>query len=169
MTQKNKEMERTIYHCRLGDMLMGSEDGKLCLCRWATDGGLHEAEGTTSTVLEEARRQLDEYFAGTRTAFRLPVEAKGTAFQQRVWSALARIPHGTTMSYARLAASIGSPKAYRAVAQACHANPIAIIIPCHRVIGADGKLTGYAGGLDRKRSLLALEAQDTRPSTYLYI
>jgi methylated-DNA-[protein]-cysteine S-methyltransferase len=105
-------------------------------------------------VLLDAGRQLQEYFEGRRRSFSLPIAAKGTAFQQRVWKALLDIPFGETESYGALAARIGRPGAARAVGAANSRNPVAIAVPCHRVIGADGTLTGYAGGEDRKRWLL---------------
>lgn len=107
--------------------------------------------------LREARRQLEEYFAGECREFSLALEPAGTDFQQRVWQALRGIPYGGTMSYGELAKRIGNPRAVRAVGLANGRNPISIIIPCHRVIGANGALTGYGGGLERKRFLLALE------------
>ena len=103
------------------------------------------------------RRQLAEYFAGERTAFELPLAPAGTPFQRNVWDALLAIPYGETRSYGELAAAVGKPGAARAVGRANHDNPIGVVIPCHRVIGAGGALTGYAGGLDRKRYLLELE------------
>jgi methylated-DNA-[protein]-cysteine S-methyltransferase len=103
--------------------------------------------------------QLDEYFAGERTEFDVPLGAAGTAFQQRVWRALTEIPYGVTASYGQIARTIGSPTASRAVGMANGRNPISIIVPCHRVIGAGGKLTGYAGGVERKRYLLELEGR----------
>jgi methylated-DNA-[protein]-cysteine S-methyltransferase len=105
----------------------------------------------------EVRRQLAEYFAGTRREFDLRLAPEGTEFQRRVWEELCRIPYGATISYRALAERIGQPNAMRAVGLANGRNPIAIVIPCHRVIGADGSLTGYGGGLDRKRYLLGLE------------
>lgn len=108
-------------------------------------------------LLAEAERQLNEYFAGLRTGFDLPLRAAGTAFQQAVWSELRKIPYGETRTYGQLAAALGRPKACRAVGGACHRNPIGIIVPCHRVVGASGSLTGYAGGLEAKRYLLELE------------
>ena len=102
-------------------------------------------------------RQLAEYFAGERTGFDIPLEPRGAAFDRRVWDALREIPHGTTTTYGELAASIGAPGQARAVGAANARNPIAIVVPCHRVIGANGKLVGYGGGLDRKQALLALE------------
>jgi methylated-DNA-[protein]-cysteine S-methyltransferase len=106
----------------------------------------------------EARTQLAEYFDGERTTFDLSLTPTGTPFQLRVWKALRKIPYAATASYGEVAAAIGSPSASRAVGLANGRNPIAIVIPCHRVIGADGSLTGYGGGLDRKRRLLELEA-----------
>ena len=104
-----------------------------------------------------AREQLDEYFAGERIEFDLALGSAGTAFQQRVWRALTEIPYGETASYGQIARAIGSPTASRAVGMANGRNPISIVVPCHRVIGAGGKLTGYAGGVERKRYLLELE------------
>ena len=101
--------------------------------------------------------QLAEYLAGARREFTVSLAARGTEFQRRVWDELARIPYGTTISYRELATRVGNPAACRAVARANATNPIPIIVPCHRVIGADGSLTGYGGGIDRKRFLLALE------------
>jgi methylated-DNA-[protein]-cysteine S-methyltransferase len=107
--------------------------------------------------LLEAATQLDEYFAGERTSFELALDPQGTPFQRKVWLALADIPYGETISYAELARRIGSPKAFRAVGQANGKNPLAIILPCHRVITSDGTIGGYGGGLPMKRELLALE------------
>lgn len=108
-------------------------------------------------IIAAARRQLDLYFMGKLQAFDLPLAAKGTPFQQKVWAALRAIPYGATRSYAQQAAAIGQPKAMRAVGLANGRNPIPIIVPCHRVIGANGSLTGFGGGIERKRALLELE------------
>ncbi|EOX4971043.1 methylated-DNA--[protein]-cysteine S-methyltransferase [Vibrio alginolyticus] len=108
-------------------------------------------------VLRQAVTQLDEYFAGLRNEFDLPLAATGTDFQNQVWQALTTIPYGETWSYQDLANAIGNPKAVRAVGLANGKNPISIVVPCHRVIGKSGKLTGYAGGVERKQRLLALE------------
>ena len=108
--------------------------------------------------LRAARAELEEYFAGARREFTSALEPAGTPFQQRVWLALREIPYGTTISYGELARRIGQPRASRAVGLANGRNPISIIVPCHRVIGANGTLTGYGGGLERKRFLLALES-----------
>jgi methylated-DNA-[protein]-cysteine S-methyltransferase len=109
--------------------------------------------------LRPAIQQLEEYFAGTRKHFDLSLVPPGTAFQKQVWNALVRIPFGSTASYGEIAVAVGRPDASRAVGGANHRNPIAIIIPCHRVIGAGGAMTGYGGGLPRKRLLLDLEAR----------
>lgn len=109
-------------------------------------------------VLAEAAQQLDEYFAGARRAFDLPLAPTGTAFQRRVWDRLLQVEHGTTCNYLDIAMDVGGPTAVRAVGTANGANPISIVVPCHRVIGSDGSLVGYAGGLDRKRWLLDHEA-----------
>jgi methylated-DNA-[protein]-cysteine S-methyltransferase len=109
--------------------------------------------------LRAAVAQLEEYFAGARTRFELSLVPPGTGFQKKVWGALTRIPFGATATYGEIARAVGRPDASRAVGGANHRNPIAIIIPCHRVIGADGSMTGYGGGLPRKRLLLELEAR----------
>ncbi|HEU5138828.1 MAG TPA: methylated-DNA--[protein]-cysteine S-methyltransferase [Bacillales bacterium] len=106
---------------------------------------------------EPVRRQFQEYFSGDRKGFDLPVELRGTPFQQEAWHALQRIPYGETQSYSEIAHSIGRPKAVRAVGHANAVNPIPIIFPCHRVIGKDRSLTGYAGGMDMKKQLLQIE------------
>lgn len=116
------------------------------------------AEGPTP-LLEKAARQLEEYFAGQRKEFSLPLAPKGTEFQLRVWQALLQIPYGETRSYGELAAMVGNPKACRAVGGANHRNPLSILIPCHRVVGTGGSLTGYAGGLAIKEFLLKLESE----------
>ena len=118
---------------------------------------LAEAEPGSDAVLDEARRQLDAYFAGHIKRFDLPLAPRGTVFQQRVWMALREIPYGKTCSYGELATVVGAPKAVRAVGGANGCNPLSIIVPCHRVIGADGTLTGFGGGIDRKRFLLTHE------------
>ncbi len=119
--------------------------------------GACRPQGEKSALLAEAERQLDEYFAGKRRAFHLPLNPEGTEFQKKVWNALRGIPCGETRSYGDIARAVGSPRAFRAVGMANHSNPISIIIPCHRVIGADGSLTGYGGGLYIKTFLLELE------------
>lgn len=113
--------------------------------------------GNETILLKEAIKQLNEYFDGKRSSFDLPMEPKGTEFQNKVWNALKEIPCGETRSYGEIARIIGNEKASRAVGMANNKNPIPIIVPCHRVIGANGKLVGYAGGLDIKEKLLDLE------------
>ena len=132
----------------LGAICLEEENDALC--------GVHFWVVETP-LLQEAEEQLNEYFAGVRREFDLPLAAKGTAFQQAVWAQLRRIPYGEVRTYGQLAAALGKPKASRAVGSACHCNPLCIVVPCHRVIGADGSLTGYAEGLDIKEYLLELE------------
>jgi methylated-DNA-[protein]-cysteine S-methyltransferase len=134
------------------------------------DGALTElkfgASQTNGTAAGSpvVKRQLDEFFAGKRTAFDLPMAPAGTEFQKRVWAELTRIPYGETISYAELAKRVGSEGAARAVGRANATNPIAVVVPCHRVIGADGSLTGYAYGVELKRSLLDFEKGQARLS-----
>lgn len=108
-------------------------------------------------IIMRAKIELDEYFNGTRKEFTVPLKLIGTEFQKKVWNQLLKIPYGMTMSYGEIAAAIGNPKAGRAVGGANNKNPVPIIVPCHRVIGADGSLVGYGSGLDLKRKLLAIE------------
>jgi methylated-DNA-[protein]-cysteine S-methyltransferase len=107
---------------------------------------------------EQVERQLGEYFAGERTEFELPTVARGDEFQRRVWELIERIPYGATITYGEMAAELGDPTLARRVGGAVGRNPLSVIVPCHRVVGRDGSLTGYAGGLERKRFLLDLEA-----------
>ena len=113
-------------------------------------------------VLESAADQLDEYFAGNRTDFDLPIKTNGSPFQTEVWDALQRIPYGETRSYGQLAEELGRPGAARAVGTANSKNPVSIVIPCHRVVASDGSLAGFAGGLDTKSTLLELEQRESR-------
>ena len=115
------------------------------------------SNGDLPAALAEARRQIDEYFAGARREFDLPLAVAGTEFQRRVWRELRRIPFGETVSYGELAARIGRPSASRAVGAANGRNPLPVVVPCHRVIGSDGRLTGFGGGLPTKQALLDLE------------
>jgi methylated-DNA-[protein]-cysteine S-methyltransferase len=119
------------------------------------------AVGHDSPVLKHCITQLDEYFAGSRKNFDLRLHPSGTAFQQLVWNALCEIPFGKTASYADIARKIGKPNAVRAVGAACGKNPLWLVVPCHRVIGTDGSLTGYAGGIERKEWLLAHEIRNS--------
>ena len=120
------------------------------------------AENPNQSILLETEKQLKEYFAGERKEFEVPLDMRGTSFQKKVWEALLAIPFGETRTYGQLANQLGNPKATRAVGAANGRNPVAIIAPCHRVIGFSGKLTGFAGGLEAKAHLLTLEAGDDR-------
>ena len=135
--------------------------GKINLCaddEALTKLGFGNGSGNNPNgIILEAVKQLNEYFDGKRQSFDLPLKPHGTEFQQKVWSALLEIPYGQTRTYGEIAAAIGNPKACRAVGMANNRNPIAVIIPCHRVIGSNGALTGYAGGLKAKEILLELE------------
>lgn len=143
-------------HTPLGRMLLAQEEEGLILVEFDATP-LKNWQQADTPLLVQAKAQLSEYFAGTRQEFTLPLSPKGTPFQQKVWAALQTIPYGQTRSYGEIARQIGSPKAARAVGMANHHNPIAILIPCHRVVGQNGALTGYAGGLERKKALLQLE------------
>ena len=143
-----------IYHSPVGAIQLEYEDGVVTALKNAEAGAKGEPPGA---LAELVFRQLDEYFAGTRTAFAFPYRLHGTPFQKKVWQALRQIPYGETRSYKDIAEAIGHPKAFRAVGMANNANPIFIAIPCHRVIGANGSLVGYGGGLEMKKALLELE------------
>lgn len=158
MSHACKEIDSPVGKLRL----IASEHG-LAAILWERDdprrvplGPCKEVPG--HPVLVEVEGQLREYFEGERTAFSLALDFRGTAFQRLVWDALLTIPYGETRSYGQVAAQIGRPTAVRAVGAANGKNPISIIAPCHRVVGSDGKLTGFAGGLEVKQRLLALEA-----------
>ncbi|MDA3930140.1 MAG: methylated-DNA--[protein]-cysteine S-methyltransferase [Prolixibacteraceae bacterium] len=152
-----------------GDLILGAFDNKLCLADWkyrkmrkAIDNRIqtylnasHKAE--SSSVIEETKSQLNEYFKGERKDFDLPLLMVGSKFQKNVWDTLLQIEYGTTKSYLELSKLLQNEKAIRAVASANGANAISIIIPCHRIIGSEGKLIGYAGGLSAKKKLLELE------------
>lgn len=147
-------MKKRTFTSPLGPICLTEEDGFLTDVGFCTT----KAEAAEdSPLLAEAEHQLAEYFLGLRQNFDLPLNPKGTAFQQKVWQALLQIPYGQTASYKEIACKIGNEKAYRAVGLANHNNPIGIIIPCHRVVGTNGNLTGYAGGLEKKQKLLELE------------
>jgi len=168
------ERPRTVlvrsYDSPCGRLLLGALGDRLCLCDWRTgknrdfvDRRLQcllraRYEEGDSEVVQRAARQLDEYFARRRRTFDIPLHFAGTAFQRSVWRELLKIPYGTTCTYAAVAARLGMPKAVRAVANANRANPLSLFAPCHRVVGSDGSLTGYGGGLAAKRFLLELES-----------
>lgn len=166
-------MKKTIntqtYHSLCGDLLLGSFEGKLCLCDWRAkehrllaDRRLErslnaEMKDIPSEITAKAAQELDEYFAGGRKTFDLPLLFVGTEFQEKVWNTLLEVPYGETRSYGWMAEMIGNPKAVRAVGTANGSNSISIFAPCHRIIGSNGSLTGYGGGLPAKRFLLELE------------
>lgn len=142
----------------IGAILVAGEDNAIVEIHFA--GARPKPEWTRDDAAFAAvASQLHAYFAGELRVFELPLAARGTVFQQAVWSALRRIPYGETTTYSAIAAGIGKPRAVRAVGAANGANPIPIVIPCHRVIGSNGSMTGFGGGIDVKRQLLALEAQ----------
>lgn len=155
----------TTVESPIGPLLLAAEDGRVT--RLTMEEHRHAPPASPQWRRDDAwfaplRRQLDAYFAGELTDFDFPLELRGSPFQQRVWEALRGIPYGSTVSYGTLAERLGNPKACRAVGLANGRNPVSIVVPCHRVVGADGTLTGYGGGLDRKRWLLAHEASVTR-------
>ena len=177
-------MENSIslqhYDSPCGRLVLASFADRLCLCDWSDNPFAERnrrriekylkatSKTETTSVLEETKRQLDEYFAGKRKAFDIQLCLVGTDFQHKVWNALRSIPYGSTKSYKDIAQCIGKPKAVRAVAGAIGANAISILIPCHRVIGSDHSLTGYAGGLEAKRRLLGMETQERKyPQNYI--
>ena len=157
-------MNTLIHDSPVGSLTLASDEGKLVGCYFANHkfATQHQADHVNGArvrdaVLDRAREELDEFFAGRLKTFTVAVDPRGTEFQRRVWKALRTIPFGKTMSYGHIAKQIGAPAAMRAVGAANGQNPICIIIPCHRVVGANGSLTGFGGGLDRKRFLLGLE------------
>ena len=168
MNQINIQYHKT----KVGELILGSSVGKLCLLdfrcrkmRKTVDDrikkGLNaEFVDQDDEVLEETREQLDEYLNGNRKEFDIPLLMVGTDFQRRVWKALMKVPYGVTSTYGQIAEDIGSPKAVRAVGNANRANPISIIVPCHRIIGGHGELAGYGGGLSVKKRLLNLEQRN---------
>lgn len=178
--QDNMKMTRIVtrrFNFPCGDLVLGAAGDRLCLCDWAegrnrdairrrlerelgafSDDMGTDADSAEESVINAAAEQLNEYFGGLRKSFDIPLLTVGTDFQKKVWRLLTSIPYGSTISYAGLSEMLGCPGTVRAVANANGANAISIFIPCHRVIGSDGSLTGYAGGLDAKRFLLDLEA-----------
>ncbi len=153
-----------------GRALVGVEfdlgEGAGSLQRSSNSAGIRPDWVADPAALADAAEQLQAYLAGERTVFDLPVAVGGSEFQRRVWELLAEIPYGHTTSYGRIAARLGRPSASRAVGLANGRNPLPIVLPCHRVIGASGALTGYGGGLDRKRWLLDLERRHARPTLW---
>lgn len=155
----------------VGEILLGAFGNKLCLCDWKCNrhrsqndnrikrllGAGYEFSNHDHFAIQRARQELREYFSGERKSFDVPLLLVGTDFQKRVWQALMAISYGSTVSYMDIARRIGNPKSVRAVAQAIGSNPLSIFLPCHRVLGSDGTLTGYAGGVEAKSFLLQLE------------
>lgn len=160
------------YKTRIGEFILGSFDGQLCLLdyryrkmRKAIDDRITRGLNTgyveqDDEVLQNTRKQIDEYLSGDRKRFQLPLLTVGTDFQKKVWEALLEIPYGHTISYLDLSRNVSSDLAVRAVAAANGANALSLVIPCHRVIGSKGELTGYAGGVDVKKKLLIMEKVD---------
>jgi methylated-DNA-[protein]-cysteine S-methyltransferase len=154
----------------VGTLTLAGKDGRLRHLRMVDQTYEPSRDGwePDGDAFPEAVEQLEAYFAGERTEFELELDLVGTEFQRRVWAALLTIPYGETRSYGEIARQIGAPGAFRAVGLANGHNPIGIIVPCHRVIGSNGSLTGYGGGLDRKRALLALEKSRVSPVATLF-
>lgn len=153
------------YESPCGSLLLGAAGDRLCICDWNRPDRLAltkqrmkiELVYGNNGINDRAARQLDEYFAGKRTTFDIPLLLIGTDFRKRVWDALGHIAYGKTVCYSDVASMLGEGSSVRAVATAIGANPLSIFIPCHRVIGKSGSLTGYAGGLEAKKYLLELE------------
>ena len=167
---QNRHINIEYFKTAYGELILGSYRGQLCLCDWryrkmrtAIDKRITERLDASyllqeDPVIAQTISQLEQYFSGHRQKFDLPLLLPGTEFQQRVWQQLIQVPYGVTSSYLELSEGLGNAKALRAVATGNGANAISIIVPCHRIIGSDGKLVGYAGGLDVKKKLLQLEA-----------
>ena len=155
----------TYVDTPIGAILVAGDDDAIVEIRFA--GAKPKTEWIRDdAALADAASQLRAYFSGERLAFEIPLKSRGTEFQQTVWTALRQIPYGETTTYAKIAERIGKPSAVRAVGAANGANPIPIVIPCHRVIGSNGSMTGFGGGIDVKRHLLALEARVARRTLF---
>ena len=155
-------MNYMIYHFEIGDMVIGEENEKIVLIEFLKDIKvkrkiINSSKKIETKEIKKAYIELKEYFEGGRKVFDIPIKLNGTDFQKKVWEELLKIPYGETKSYLDIAKSIGNPKACRAVGGAYNKNPIMIIVPCHRVIGKNGDLVGYAGGIEVKQKLLDLE------------
>ena len=154
------DMEKIFfYETPVGKLCIGEENDAITRVTWSKIPQEYILEETK--LILRCKKQLDEFFAGKRKTFDLPLAPKGPEFQQKGWKALQEIPYGETKTYGEIAAAIGNPKAARAVGMANNKNPIGIIIPCHRVVGANGKLVGYAGGMEKKEFLLELERNNS--------
>lgn len=159
----------TSYNSPIGEMVLGSLNQSICLCDWKYRKQRNQIDDRISRLLnadfvlqsdpllKKLKNELDLYFSGKIQSFNFPLTFAGTSFQKEVWNTLLKIPYGETWSYAKLSLKINNPEAIRAVASANGANAISILVPCHRVVGSDGSLTGYAGGISAKKSLLQLE------------
>ncbi|MCS5490078.1 methylated-DNA--[protein]-cysteine S-methyltransferase [Algoriphagus limi] len=169
-----KSIYTTSFKSPVGELILGSFDNQLCLCDWKyrkmrapIDERIRKGLGAEfvegeSEINKETIRQLEAYFAGDLTQFDIPLLPFGTDFQKEVWKKLTEIHYGETRSYLQLSKDLGNTDAIRAVASANGANAISILIPCHRIIGSDGSLVGYAGGLEAKKKLLKLEKAETQ-------
>lgn len=152
--------QKTFFDSPIGKLTLAETDGKLSFVQLSSRFNPPDLPEALSPVLLETKKQLQEYFDGTRQKFDLPLSPKGTPFQSRVWKALLQIPYGETRSYQQIASMIGNAKGCRAVGNANGKNPMIILIPCHRVIAANGNLGGYTGGIAIKKALLELESKE---------
>lgn len=162
MAQPGAPMLCRYVESPLGPLLLAGDSTALRYLKLPRDGKARTPEPgwiPDPGAFQEATRQLEAYFSGSLKRFSLPLAPRGTPFQQDIWAALREVPYGTTVSYGELARRAGRPRSARAVGAAMAANPLPILIPCHRVIGSDGSLTGFGGGLEAKRLLLALEKE----------
>lgn len=156
-------IQETYYTSPFGVIKIAANEEKIVEMGFVrTDEVKKSVDKNLPPLLIKTISQLDEYFSGTRKNFDLPVENKGTPFQERVWQEMSKVPYGTTITYKELAIRAGSPNAVRAVGNTCRINHVGIIVPCHRIVGSNGKLTGYAGGIDKKESLLTFEKSHTK-------
>ena len=153
------KMPLFFYQTPIGKIGVEETAEKIAAVYWEGQEIPEGVDVWESPLLKKAGRELEEYFHGARYVFSVPLHLIGTPFMRDVWEALAEIPYGTTVTYRQIAERVGRPKAARAVGLACQRNPLPLFIPCHRVIGSNGKLTGYAGGLKIKKQLLSLEAE----------
>ena len=156
MKIRDNMVKKYVYNTIIGPIEIVEEDGYIVRLDFRIDEKIDTEE---TSLIKETYKQIEEYLLGNRKKFIVPIKLKGTEFQKKVWNALLEIPYGETMSYKKIAEKIGNPKACRAVGMANHNNPVAIIVPCHRVIGSNRKLVGYAGGLDVKQKLLEIEGE----------
>ena len=179
INENSGRLEIQYYKTKIGELVLGSYDSKLCLLdfryrkmRFAVDNRLKKTLNAKfvvqdNKILKETRKQITEYLRAERKTFDLPILSVGSDFQKQVWEALLKINYGETASYLDIAKYIGNEKAVRAVASANGANAIAVIIPCHRIIGSDGELVGYGGGLPIKKRLLNLEEKHSKLANHL--